>query len=52
MSCGNQNSAIDKVAETGSPVINNIRVSCRLVLKIFPLEIIKKKFFPQFFCFE
>ena len=41
-----QNSAIDIVAGTGSPVINNIRFFFPSALKIFPFEIIEK-FFPQ-----
>ena len=48
MSYDNQNIAIDMVADTGSPVVNDIRISFRSALKIYPLEIIKKKnFFPQ-----
>ena len=45
MFCGTQNSAIEIVADTDSPVIEDIRISFRSALKIFPVII--EKIFTQ-----
>ena len=46
--CDHQNSAIDIVADTGSPVINDVRIFFRSALKIYPFEIIIIKHFPSY----